>query len=155
MWKVYGLQDPRDGRVRYVGCTSMWYLSSRLAMHVNTARIPKQKGHLTPRSVWIRDVLDAGLRPVPVLFSEFPTKEEAYVVEKHLIQDFKDLLVNVTGRRRIYKPLTPEHRAKVGAASRRRVQEALRQADPTRTPEGKLTIFGAQKLAAESRRKKS
>lgn len=154
-WKVYGLYDPRDEKLRYVGCTSMPLLSSRLAMHVNTARLPTQKGHLTPRAVWMREVLDAGFRPKAVLLQSCFSKEEALEVEQEWIRRFENELTNFTGKRKRFKPVSPEERLNRSRSSKRRAEEAAQSKDRTRDKNGKLTIFGAQILAAEARRKKS
>lgn len=55
---IYHLVDPRDGRVRYVGQTQ--YPVGRLAMHICSARRGR---HLSPVLHWIRELLDAGLKP--------------------------------------------------------------------------------------------
>jgi hypothetical protein len=54
---IYGLIDPRDGFVRYVGKTTM-ALSNRIAVHVNAAK----KTH-TMSARWICGLLSDGLRP--------------------------------------------------------------------------------------------
>jgi len=55
---IYGLIDPRDYRVRYVGRTSQ-RMEERLAQHVNTAE--RSKRHSSPVYRWIRELLP--LRP--------------------------------------------------------------------------------------------
>src|SRR5579859_6241131 len=65
---IYALVDPRDGAVRYVGKTTQ-VLLMRLRQHVRTAR-----AHGTGRgcAVWIREVLDWGLRPTIELLESVP-----------------------------------------------------------------------------------
>lgn len=79
---VYGLADPRDGVVRYVGATRQ-ILKRRLAQHVKTTRSD-------PRSLWIRGLLSEGVTPVIVVLGE-PTDDWASV-ERRLIAEMPGLL---------------------------------------------------------------
>lgn len=58
--QIYGLYDPRDNSLRYVGktCAS---LAKRLMQHVSDARRRKFEG--LPRFRWIRKLSDIGLSP--------------------------------------------------------------------------------------------
>lgn len=58
---VYGLRDPRDRRIYYVGCTSS--PQSRLIGHLEDARATRGTERATPKDRWIAELLDAGLEP--------------------------------------------------------------------------------------------
>lgn len=58
MHVVYALHDPRDRRVRYIGCTSL-PLKVRVSSHLSSARC----GGGDERARWLRDLLSEGLRP--------------------------------------------------------------------------------------------
>jgi len=56
---IYGLVDPRDQQLRYVGKTIV-SLSARFDAHLNTARYKKRK---TRTVNWLRGLLAIGLKP--------------------------------------------------------------------------------------------
>ena len=56
---IYGLCDPSNGELRYIGQTSK-LLRERLASHIWTAKNIKSNDH---RSNWIRSLLNHNLRP--------------------------------------------------------------------------------------------
>lgn len=94
MWKVYGLIDPRDEEIRYVGCTTAKYLSSRLNDHLTSARHQKSRDHGALRAGWLRGILAVDLRPRIVLLQTAFSKEEAAQVEDEWIQRFAGQLTN-------------------------------------------------------------
>lgn len=94
MWKVYSLADPRDGRIRYIGCTGRETLQLRLGSHLRDARNPKNPGYETKRNRWIRDVVDAGHRPLIQLIQESETQEGGWELERYYIAQLRDQLVN-------------------------------------------------------------
>lgn len=57
-WSIYVLEDPRDGRIRYVGVTHQ-RLATRLNGHLSRAR----RGFNSHSANWIRRLLADGLRP--------------------------------------------------------------------------------------------
>ena len=63
---VYGLVDPRDGRLCYVGKAET-PLFSRLDRHLSEARGKKSQSH---KCNWIRNLLAAGLRPEVVILED-------------------------------------------------------------------------------------
>lgn len=56
---VYALADPRDGSVRYVGCTLD--LKVRMNYHRTAGRLPAHKR--TPIADWVADLLSLGMEP--------------------------------------------------------------------------------------------
>lgn len=66
---IYGLKDPRDGTIRYVGKTAT-PLAVRLRSHIDVARRHPEN----PRVVlgWIRELLAWNLKPVMVLLEDVP-----------------------------------------------------------------------------------
>ncbi len=58
-WFIYFLIDPRDGTVRYVGCTEQ--PAKRLKEHVHLARCASNKGSRC--KAWVRQLLAAGIEP--------------------------------------------------------------------------------------------
>lgn len=74
-WAVYGLIDPRDGHVFYIG----------MSTHPDR-RIPEH-GNDRASSAWERcqDIKSAGLSVGACLFGEFEDKQEAKIVEGRLI----------------------------------------------------------------------
>src|ERR1700732_3893208 len=75
---VYGLIDPRDSSLFWVGMTN----SPKLRYDQHTFQItlnnPKKQKH-------IDDIKAAGLQPGMVLIEEFKTREEAAILEQRLI----------------------------------------------------------------------
>ncbi len=64
---VYGLKDPRDGLIHYVGQTK--HLEQRLAQHLGPDR---GHGH---KARWIADLRACGLRPEIVILSQVTRAE--------------------------------------------------------------------------------
>lgn len=58
-WEVYGLSDPRTGKLRYVGVTFRG--RRRLNEHLSRAVTGRGRTH---RDCWLRSLLRLGLRPV-------------------------------------------------------------------------------------------
>lgn len=97
MWKVYGLIDPRDGRIRYIGCTGRKQLSARLNHHVGSATGVGKKGWDARRNRWIREVLAEGFRPTITELERYESQEEGWAAEKRWIARLRPQLVNDTG----------------------------------------------------------
>ena len=64
MISIYGLTDPRDGAVRYVGQTCR-LPEKRLDEHVKTSG-----GKKTPKERWIQSLVSKGMVPGTVLIEE-------------------------------------------------------------------------------------
>lgn len=125
---IYCLNDPRDGRLRYVGKADSPY--RRWQMHLASAK--RSKDH---RGYWISSLLSQGLKPELEILEEIPM-EGWQKIEKEYIQVFRLIgmnLVNATDggdgttgwkpsletRHRMSlvnrgKTLSPEHRMKIG-----------------------------------------
>ena len=90
MTTIYGLDDPRDGRLRYVGRTGQ-PLGQRLAGHLLFAAKYRSRA---PLQRWLRELLGQGLAPTlrPLLVVSDALADEA---ERGAIASYPDLL-NVT-----------------------------------------------------------
>lgn len=69
---IYGLVDPRNGVIRYVGLTTQ-SLTSRLSKHLNDAKL----GDRSRRALWVRDLVLIGARPFPVVLERAPAERLA------------------------------------------------------------------------------
>jgi len=119
---IYGLLDPRNGYLRYVGKTATTLHKRRLS-HLSDVR----RGRVyIPRHKWISELLAAGLEPEGVEIESDPADwREA---EQHWIGFFRaagcDLLNATDGGDGLESfRHTPETRAKQSAAARRRYQD--------------------------------
>lgn len=128
MWKVYGLVDPRDGAIRYVGVTKAKYLSKRLGGHCREARLQHLSGHHTRKAVWLREVFADGRRPTIVLLQTCFTEDEGYLVERDWIARFRAQLVNESsGGKGLQSPS-----AELSEKIRRAVRQNWKDDDGTR-----------------------
>jgi hypothetical protein len=83
-WRIYGLRDPRDGVIRYVGIT-LKTARERLREHVREARgYPRTRNE---RSKWILSLLSDGVEPVVLCLRDSITniteacaQEQAWIV---------------------------------------------------------------------------
>lgn len=108
--EIYGLIDPRDLRVKYVG--QSFNARYRLTDHIRFAQT-----ETTKKAEWIRSLLSASLQPLLVVVDVVP-EVQADAAERRWIAAFaRSGLTNMTaGGFRIN--FTPEVRAKIGAANR-------------------------------------
>ena len=86
---IYGLKDPRDEKIRYIGKTS--HPKERLGHHIQV----KYNNH---KSNWIQSLLQIGLTPSMEIIDEVPISEWEFW-EKHYMKLFKSFgadLVNST-----------------------------------------------------------
>lgn len=94
---MYALQDPRTGDVRYVGQTQQ-SVCDRLHRHVAAAR----SGRASNVSGWVRELLEAGVRPEAVLLAQVALvdgdEEERLWIADYLL-DGADLLNETVGGR--------------------------------------------------------
>jgi len=74
-WKVYGLIDPRDGRVFYVGVS--YIVQSRVVSHNSDPA----------SSAWhtCREIVESGTKPDYCIFGSFALKRSALFLEASLI----------------------------------------------------------------------
>lgn len=92
MKRIYGLADPQDGVVRYVGQTGR-LLCQRLGQHVENAK--KNKGGNTGLRLWMRGLMAQGRRPVIVLLDQVPD-ERVDEAEQATIASYEGLFNVVT-----------------------------------------------------------
>ena len=60
---IYGLRDPRDGKIKYVGRTA--YKKARLSLHISDGRTSDDDG--SPKEKWISELLAEKLLPEMVV----------------------------------------------------------------------------------------
>ena len=77
---IYGLLDPRDRSLRYVGKTHM-RRERRLERHLEAA----ENGRMAPVSVWIRDLVAEGLQPQTVVLRRVSADEDWREAEREVI----------------------------------------------------------------------
>lgn len=103
---IYGLVDPRNGIIRYVGLTAHSE-STRLLSHIKLAKA----GHVSYRSSWIRQLLRLGERPFAVIL-ERVSEEDLSSAEIRWIASMRSvnglLMTNITagGDRPVFPPET-------------------------------------------------
>jgi hypothetical protein len=95
-YTIYGLRDPRDGRIRYIGCTLV-PPAVRLASHISAAG-----GHPGERRwAWLNELRLAGLKPTMTVLESFEgDHEEASAAERFHIAAARAAgldLANATG----------------------------------------------------------
>jgi hypothetical protein len=81
---IYGLYDVRLSDIFYVGST--FYPGQRFADHLKSARAP-----VGTKSLWLRDILESGSYPLPLLLYEFPTTCDNYTrhVERQIAKQLR------------------------------------------------------------------
>lgn len=89
---IYGLVDPRDGQLRYVGQT-VRATDVRYRQHL--VRANQKKTH---RDCWIFSLLSLGLKPRLVVFQELDSKDLLDRAEVFWISYFKALGCRLTNR---------------------------------------------------------
>lgn len=98
---VYGLLCPISLSIQYIGCTAD--IRQREQEHYN---VPSSL-NLTPKEIWVKNLREKGLRPIPVILKEFSAKEEARGYEIELIKKHSETLLNTETIRRGKRP-TPQ-----------------------------------------------
>lgn len=83
MFTVYGLIDPRNGELRYVGKTKL-SPEARLQKHIGDS--VRRRTH---RDNWIRSVIADGLRPEAFAIERHETEGAAFGAERDLISYFR------------------------------------------------------------------
>lgn len=117
---IYGLYDPRNDELKYVGKTKAKRLSERLKEHIRKAK----REQTSPRDRWIVELLDKSKKPYIIVLDEC-IRNDYGEAEKWWIALCKDLgfeLTNLTdggeeGSPEYYK-FTKEHRKKIGKKSK-------------------------------------
>jgi hypothetical protein len=122
--RIYGLVDPRDGKVRYVGRTAQ-PLATRLRGHF----YKRHETSTTHRDRWIACLVKMGLKPTIVCLAV--VNDNGFEAEKWWIAKLKNLgldLVNshkggggsIPGARGTSRPMPPEQRARLSASMKGR-----------------------------------
>lgn len=158
---IYGLFDPRDCRLRYIGKSDN--PQKRLEQHIFFAR----HGSKSHKDTWIRSLLSTDLEPAIEILEEC-TEGNWQEIEKAWINECKRFglrLTNTTdgglgGRGGKGKPLTEEHKRKIGLANsgKKPSKEAIAKRRETMkewspTEEHRQKVSNALKLAySEGRR---
>ena len=86
---VYGLQDPRDNKTKYIGCTSN--IEKRLLAHLSCSNID------TLKSYWINHLKEEGLKPSIFCFCSTLDRKNAEFLEKVYIHEYskKNIIYNI------------------------------------------------------------
>jgi|GEM_PF-4878059 len=113
---VYGLVDPRDGRVHYVGATKN--LKQRVSLH----RLRDGGGSGSPRRAWLEDLRVSGRWPFWVVVLQETTDALKHEVEREWIRRGLDLGWPLTNTHGIPVP-PPDVR---GSHERRAARDAFR-----------------------------
>lgn len=109
---IYALVDPRTDEIRYIG-KAQGYLNSRLKGHIYEAKSGKRVTH---KLSWIRQLLDAGLAPVPKVVAQFVRGDTLANAEREWIARMRAdgvRLVNATDGGEGMPNPSPETRAKL------------------------------------------
>lgn len=88
---IYGLLDPRDGTLRYIGKSSSGM--SRPRDHARPSRVRVERTH---KANWVRSLLAIGLCPQIVVIEEHPTSDDLGEAEQFYIAYFKTLGCRLT-----------------------------------------------------------
>ena len=89
MTLVYGLVDPRNNLVKYVGKTIRGI--ARVKLHVQNHGNPNN-----PKNLWVKELFDEGHLPEFIIF-ETPTIEDLTERELHYINKHRDTILNKQG----------------------------------------------------------
>jgi hypothetical protein len=111
---IYGLCDPRDGTLRYVGKTTQ-SIADRVRGHLREKRACKRYG-------WLCKLSKLGMRPSAILLERVPTSD-ANAAESFWIAAFRAtgaVLLNMTDGGDGLSGHTPETRLKLSIAHRGR-----------------------------------
>jgi predicted GIY-YIG superfamily endonuclease len=100
---VYGIFDPRDGELVYVGYTDN--AARRFSQHRSFIRGDSEK------SQWTREVREAGFMPDCRVLSSHATADEAIEAEVALIRSRRPWLNSDTARHPGSKPLSPDRKS--------------------------------------------
>ena len=96
---VYGLVDPRTGKVRYIGTSND--LNYRVYSHLHSF---SRRSH-TPKDVWIRELAALGKKPIGVLL--FPISIPKALRDRHAIESDWIARYHLVGEADLNSKLTP------------------------------------------------
>lgn len=94
---VYGLSDPRDGRLFYVGKGSR----KRYAFHVKDAKRCRGRGGHKAKTIWA--ILQSGLTPDVCILGRDMVESAAFELERFLIQNIG--FAALTNKMPVYNPI--------------------------------------------------
>lgn len=140
---IYGLIDPRDNRVRYIGKT-VSSTSYRLGQHIRLAKRKQQGGeHLTHKDNWILSVLRYGFDPEIVVLETVAAGDDWEAAEIRWIAQTSDLTNLTAGG-------DGPHGMKHSDEARSKISAALLgntyRSGTTQSPESRAKISAAGKL---------
>jgi len=139
---IYGLVDPRDGQLRYVG-KSTTGLKQRLASHLCASSLRDR----TLKNGWLKRLLTLGLRPEAFVLESCDNKTALNEAEQHHLATMRyvgcDLTNMTSGGDGLGVPCSLERRRKISEAQRgkprapwteerRQVDAERRRSNPTR-----------------------
>ncbi len=128
---IYGLFDPRNLELRYIGRTKH-PASIRVSQHIHDAK----KNNITHKDRWVNQLISEGLRPATEILEEC-TEDNWSEIEQAWIAECKKFglnLVNGTngGDGLRVDSLTPEHREKIRIANTGKRYFGRKASDETR-----------------------
>ena len=146
MITIYGLCDPQTNVVRYVGKTSH-PVKQRLREHLRPSalRVPSHKNY------WLRSLLAKGLVP-DIKILAHPPIENWKEAEVFWISQFSNLTNLTEGGDGHEIVFTPEHRALIAAANRKRVVSKATREKMASARRGYIMPLECRTRIAESRR---
>jgi hypothetical protein len=103
---IYGLYDPRDDSLRYIGQTVL-PLETRLYGHLAEARHP-----FFPKQIWTRELLEMGMRPIIRVIATVPLSELDRL-EKQFMRYYADAGCDLFNHQKLRvgnRKETPEYR---------------------------------------------
>ena len=134
---IYGLVDPRNGQLRYVGksCKGLY----RPKSHWTPSSLRIQP--FTPKNNWIKQVLADNALPSVIVIQEFPDSSVLSDAERHWIRYFRHMgcpLTNLTdGGEGGHGPSTPETRLKISQALKGKPKSIQHREASARARKGK------------------
>ena len=123
--KIYCLIDPLTLKVRYIGRTSKIILKRRLTEHVCKAVNKKRYSNYpnTHKENWICSLNKKGLTPIIKQLTIVEGWSESYILEKFLINKYKDRLLNHIDRGEgSISSVSPEQRQRISNTLKRKYQ---------------------------------
>ncbi len=120
---VYGLIDPKNSNLRYVGFTSQ-NLNDRISQHCRPSKL-KINNH---KNNWIKSIQSQGLNPSIISLEEYFSKSEALQAETEMIAYLRYIgcdLTNVTdgGDEGVIYERTDEIKSKISKSSKGRTHK--------------------------------
>lgn len=94
---VYGFTDPRSGQLFYIGQTDRFEI--RMRAHVASS------DDISLLSRYLRAIDMHGFRTTVSIIAILSTRDEALVMESHLIRQFADTIVNRAHNREWRRPI--------------------------------------------------